>query len=128
MSDYVVSLLRTVVPVVWGSILAAFLARVPVPADVEEVLVDFGAVLVVVLIAAWYALARWLEPRLPDWLRVVLLGSANAPAYPRPGEAVVGSGTVIVADLGSAADDGVLTVDEVDDVIPDGDGKYRAGG
>lgn len=31
--------------------------------------------------AGWYAIWRILEPRLPDWLTRVVLGSAVAPSY-----------------------------------------------
>jgi hypothetical protein len=41
------------------------------------------SLLVVASIAVWYAIARWLEPRLPDWLTRLVLGSAAAPTYAR---------------------------------------------
>lgn len=53
------------------------------------------SLLVVASIAAWYAVARWLEPRLPDWLTRVVLGSAAAPTYARTTD----DGTAIITAL-----------------------------
>lgn len=88
-SDRAVSWLRTVVPVLWGSAVAAILrATTPhLPGDLGAALADWlGAETTLALvtaaaIAAWYALWRWAEPRIPDWLTRVVLGSALAPTY-----------------------------------------------
>lgn len=81
MSDKVVSLIRTAVPVVWGSVIAWLLTVAPLDPEVTAVLRGFDEALVAVVIAAFYAAARWAEPHLPDWLTVVLLGSAREPRY-----------------------------------------------
>lgn len=79
------SILRTLVPALWGSAIAWLLTIVPVLAPLREQLLTYGDLAVPIIsaliIGAWYALWRWLEPRLPDWLTRVLLGSAKAPTY-----------------------------------------------
>lgn len=82
-SDYVVSHLRTIVPLLYGH-LAAWLVSLGVPAT----LLDDGRawlveVMAVVLTAAWYALWRWLEPHIPAWLRRLALGAAKQPSCAR---------------------------------------------
>jgi len=52
MSDRLTAWLRTVVPALWASL------------------------------AGVYALLRGLEPHLPNWLTVILLGSSRPPTYP----------------------------------------------
>lgn len=81
MSDKIVSLIRTAVPVLWGSVIAWLLTLAPLDPAVTEVLRSFDEALVAVVIAGFYAAARWAEPHLPDWLTVVLLGSAREPEY-----------------------------------------------
>lgn len=111
MSDLVASWLRTVVPGLWSAVLGTALAWLAVHAswvlDVLDVLgIDptsaaFTAGVVALVLAAWYALWRKLEPRLPDWLTRLVLGSAAAPVYVRSGEfATVAptTATVIVED------------------------------
>lgn len=91
-----ISILRTVVPVLWGSFIAWLLGVAPVLEPLREDLLAYSDVLVpvvtAVIIGGWYALWRWLEPRLPDWLTRILLGSAKAPTYANehtiPGELV----------------------------------------
>ncbi|APU22657.1 hypothetical protein [Actinoalloteichus sp. GBA129-24] len=80
MSDRVVSLIRTVIPVWWGSILA-WLVSLGLPDGIAEAAADLGPLLVGLTIAGWYAVARWLESRLPTWLVRVLFGSSRAPSY-----------------------------------------------
>lgn len=79
------SILRTLVPALWGSFIGWVLAVVPVLEPLRADLIAYGdlavPVISAVLIGAWYALWRWLEPRLPDWLTRILLGSAKAPTY-----------------------------------------------
>lgn len=81
LSDKVVSLLRTVVPVIWGSAIAWLLTVVSLPAPVTGFLTDQTDIVVVVAIAGWYAAFRWLEPRLPAWLTRIVLGSNQTPTY-----------------------------------------------
>lgn len=74
MSDYVISLIRTVVPMAVG-----WLATVLIGAGIEFDTVALEAALVSLISAAWYALTRWLETRYPrfGWL----LGYPSSPAY-----------------------------------------------
>jgi hypothetical protein len=87
MSDRIVSWIRTVVPSLWGSLIVWLLAQVPALVGVLETLhIDPQSPAVVglvttVAIGAWYALWRWVEPRIPDWLTRLVLGSAQAPTY-----------------------------------------------
>jgi len=82
------SILRTLVPALWGSFIGWVLAVVPVLEPLRADLIQYGdfavPVISAVLIGGWYALWRWLEPRLPDWLTRILLGSAKAPVYVEP--------------------------------------------
>ncbi len=74
MSDYVISVIRTVVPAAVGLILAQLLKL-----GIE---VDAGALTVVidgVLIGAWYAVARWIESNVP-WLSWIN-GIRKQPSY-----------------------------------------------
>lgn len=80
-----ISILRTVVPVLWGNFIFWLLALMPILEPLREQLLAYGdlAVPVVgaVIVGAWYALWRKLEPNLPDWLTRILLGSAKSPVY-----------------------------------------------
>src|SRR5690554_3700245 len=85
LSDRAVSYLRTIVPVLWGSLLSAVLPSLPwLPVEVVEWLSGDAAALAVtaLAIAAWYVIWRKLEPHVPDWLTRLVLGSAQAPQYP----------------------------------------------
>ncbi|QAY69974.1 hypothetical protein [Xylanimonas protaetiae] len=94
MSDRIVSLLRTYVPKAWGLVVGALLAWLGIHAPwAVHVLDSLGidltspaAVLVVVAgsESAWYAIWRALEPRLPDWMTRIVLGSAKPPIYTPP--------------------------------------------
>lgn len=79
------SILRTMVPYVWGIIVGWVLSIVPVLEPLRADLLAYGnlavPVIAAILAGAWYTLWRWLEPRLPDWLTRILLGSAKAPTY-----------------------------------------------
>ncbi|VXB24402.1 conserved hypothetical protein [Arthrobacter sp. 9V] len=79
------SLLRTVVPALWGSLIGWTIGLLPVLEPHRVALLEYGtplsAVVAAVLIGAWYAFWRWLEPRLPDWLTRAVLGSARTPNY-----------------------------------------------
>ena len=85
LSDRAVSYLRTIAPVLWGSLLAAVLPSLPwLPVEVVEWLSGDAASLAfaAALIAAWYVVWRHVEPHVPDWLTRIVLGSAQSPAYP----------------------------------------------
>ena len=83
-----ISILRTLVPALWGSLIGFVLSTVPALEPLREQLLAYAEVLVpiiaAVIVAAWYAFWRWLEPRLPAWLVRVVLGSAKAPIYDSP--------------------------------------------
>ena len=80
------SILRTVVPALWGSLIAWLIGVLPILAPLEADLKGLAdiilPVLTAIIIGAWYAFWRWLEPRLPDWLTRAVLGAAKTPAYP----------------------------------------------
>jgi uncharacterized membrane protein (DUF441 family) len=87
MSDYLISLIRTWVPVGIGSALA-WLATfgVDLDADTQAGLV---VTLTAVVIAVYYAVVRKLEQRWPAIGRVLLgLGAAKTPVYASPAATV----------------------------------------
>lgn len=101
-SDRTVAILRTFIPSLWGSaigLLVVFLAGQGIDLDPEFVkyLEMLQELIVVGAIVGWYALMRKLEPRMPDWLRIIVLGAPKIPTYDQP----------------------MFT-------IPDGDGAHRA--
>lgn len=79
------SILRTVIPALWGSFIVWLLGLVPVLEPLREDLLAYAdlavPIIAGVIIGLWYALWRWLEPKLPDWLTRILLGSAHTPVY-----------------------------------------------
>lgn len=79
------SILRTLVPAIWGSLIAWLIGVLPILAPLEADLTGLADILLpiitAVIIGAWYAFWRWLEPRLPDWLTRAVLGSAKTPSY-----------------------------------------------
>jgi len=79
------AILRTVIPALWGSFISWLLVIMPVLAPHQADLLGLAplisAVVSAVLIGAWYALWRWLQPRLPDWLVRAVLGSTKTPTY-----------------------------------------------
>lgn len=79
------ALLRTIVPALWGSLVAWLIGVLPVLAPLEGQLAGLAEILLpivtAVIIGAWYAFWRWLQPRLPDWLVRAVLGSAKTPVY-----------------------------------------------
>jgi hypothetical protein len=81
MSDRFVSWLRTVFPVAWSALLA-WMASLCVPTFVTGALGPAGELVVLpIIVGVVYPVVRWIEPRLPDWLTRVLLGSARPPTY-----------------------------------------------
>jgi hypothetical protein len=79
------SILRTIVPYVWGIVIGWALSAVPVLEPLRDQLLAYGEaavpIIALVITGAWYTLWRKLEQRLPDWLTSILLGSAKAPRY-----------------------------------------------
>lgn len=78
--DWGLSWIRTGVPVLWGYLLTFLASRAPAIHD----LVDNPGVYAAVagaLTLVWYALARWVEPKLPPWLTRLVIGANTAPQY-----------------------------------------------
>lgn len=90
LSDDVIALIRTIVPVAYGA-LAAWLIGLGIP---SWVLSSAHAMVITamtaLLSAAWYAVWQRLQSRVPAWLVVVALGYAAAPSYPRPDATAMG--------------------------------------
>lgn len=82
-SDIVVSIIRTVVPVAWGSALTWVATQVPFlePHLNAAGATGLGVVLVATLTTLWYSIMRKLEASLPAWLTVLVLGSNRPPVY-----------------------------------------------
>ncbi|MFF5988128.1 hypothetical protein [Prauserella flavalba] len=81
MSDKLTSWLRTVFPWAW-SLLVAWLVSLGLPDAVTGWVSGLGTVVADVAVGAVvYAFLRWVEPRMPDWLTRVFLGSAKPPIY-----------------------------------------------
>lgn len=78
MNDYVLSLVRTWVPVAVGSVLSYLAVRFGIGVD-EDVSNQITVGVTAVVVAAYYALVRALEARWP-WFGK-LLGAKRAPAY-----------------------------------------------
>jgi hypothetical protein len=75
-NDTIVSLIRTWVPVAVGAVVAWVVRKLGwVTPDTTELATAFTAI----VIAAYYALARWLEKKWP--VLGVLLGIPKQPAY-----------------------------------------------
>ena len=118
LSDRAVSYLRTIVPVLWGSIVATILRVVSphLPGDAGQALADFLAselalsLVTAAGIAGWYWVWRRLERRIPDWLVRLVLGSARTPGYALPAAVVqLDDGSTVTGFLPTSA---TLTVDE----------------
>lgn len=78
--DWGLSWIRTGVPILWGYVLTFLATRVP---DLYALLDNpqLQAAVVGAVALAWYALMRWVEPRLPAWLTRIVLGANTAPWY-----------------------------------------------
>lgn len=81
MSDRVTAWVRTVVPTIWSAGVAWLVARGLPPAVTDALAGLVEPLIVPAVLAAMYAALRWVEPRLPGWLAVVLLGSTRRPVY-----------------------------------------------
>lgn len=76
--------LRTVVPTLWGGLIAWLLVHASwIPVEIAEYLKSDPVVVVVsgLAVLAWYALWRKVEPRLPAWFTRIVLGSNLSPTY-----------------------------------------------
>jgi hypothetical protein len=78
-NDYLLSVIRTAIPAGWGA-LAAWLASLGIDAGAEA---NVAAVtfLTALAVAVYYAIVRAIEPKLPAFLRVLLIGAARKPEY-----------------------------------------------
>lgn len=82
--DGVASWIRTTVPVAWAALVTLLLEWwTSIPSEIADWIGGEATVSVVtlVILAGWYALWRWLEPRLPTWLDKVLFGLSGSPVY-----------------------------------------------
>lgn len=77
--------LRTVVPFAWSALIAWLVGLGAIPASVSTWADGLGAQIATVLIAAVvYPAIRWLEPRMPDALTRLFIGSIQQPIYVDP--------------------------------------------
>jgi hypothetical protein len=86
MSDYVRSVVRTVLPAAW-SMFVLWLVSLGLPQSAADWLASETVatkVVEVTALAIVYGFVRWIEPHMPDWLARLLLGSAKPPTYPDP--------------------------------------------
>lgn len=89
LDDRVVALLRTAVPTLWGTLVAALLTSAAgrLPAELGDALAAVLrsdvviALVTVAAVAGWYAAWRWAEPHVPAWIVRLVLGSARTPSY-----------------------------------------------
>jgi chromate transport protein ChrA len=111
----VISTLRTVVPAVWGGLITLLITRIPALEQFESEFLLFEPIVFALITGAWYALIRKVEPHLPDWVRVIVIGAAVAPAvYAKAPENVVDIATAsgkIVAAEGSTVQAGTVVSD-----------------
>jgi len=82
-----ISLLRTGVPAVWGYVLTLVAERLPVLTPLLDDPQVFGAFAAVTMFV-WYAIMRWVEPKLPAWLTTLVLGANAVPVYVDPNPTV----------------------------------------
>ncbi|TKR27124.1 hypothetical protein FA014_01845 [Cellulomonas hominis] len=89
LGDHGASYLRTLVPVIWGALVAQVLtwAGPRVPGELGDALDAWlntdaaAAVATAAVIGVWYVLWRLVEPHVPAWLTRLALGSAAEPTY-----------------------------------------------
>lgn len=81
LSDTLVSIIRTVIPAAWGTLLSWAILQFPALEIIEGHLSALEEVLTLVVIGLWYSATRVLEPRLPKWLRKIFFGVDSAPDY-----------------------------------------------
>ncbi|WP_324644141.1 hypothetical protein [Pseudarthrobacter sp. LT1] len=89
MSQFLTAVLRTVIPSLWGSFVTWAVLLLPALAPLQDYLLSQSDVITTaatsaitaVVIGAWYAAWRWLQPKLPAWLVRAALGSSKTPIY-----------------------------------------------
>lgn len=81
--DVGTSIIRTVVPGAWAALLTWIATQLPALSPIlnEPGMVGLGAAITGTILVLWYSLFRWLEPKLPAWLTVLVLGSNKTPIY-----------------------------------------------
>lgn len=81
--DWGISVLRTGVPLIWGNLLVFLGSRFPALDGLlhDPQVVGFSTILVAAVSLAWYALMRKVEPYIPPWLTVLVLGANATPVY-----------------------------------------------
>lgn len=83
MSDWLRSVVRTVLPGAWAAVVL-WLVSMGLPQVAADWLASETVATNVVELAALavvYGFVRWVEPHMPDWLTRVFLGSAKTPVY-----------------------------------------------
>ncbi|TCO64961.1 hypothetical protein [Actinocrispum wychmicini] len=84
MSDWLRSVVRTVVPAAWAA-LVVWLTHLGLPPAILDAVSGLGGqVTDLVALAVVYAAVRRAEPHVPPWLARLLLGSAQPPTYAPP--------------------------------------------
>ena len=84
LTGYAISLIRTYVPLAWGTVIGALLSWGVLPSDwAGEAKAVGTSVIVPLTVAAFYALVRWLERQkwMPRGVVLAVLGSDQAPSY-----------------------------------------------
>lgn len=78
--DWGLSWIRTGVPILWGYLLTFLATRAPA---IHELVANpyILAAVVGAVTLAWYAVVRWVEPKLPAWLTRIVIGANTAPQY-----------------------------------------------
>jgi len=103
MSDPLTSWVRTVVPGLWSALIA-WLISLGLPDAITSALSGLGTTVIVpIALGGIYAALRGLEPKMPPWLTVVLLGSNRPPNYAASGKSAAGEPVVNNAPSPSAA-------------------------
>lgn len=82
MTDRLVSLLRTAIPALWGTVVAWLVSTgILAPHAAAGVQAELTAATTPIAIGVVYLLARLVEPHLPPWLTRIILGSNTQPTY-----------------------------------------------
>lgn len=81
LSDFVVSLLRTWVPLAWGAIVTWLTTWGLLTDELATQAQAFAVPLVGIVSALWYMTMRLAETHLPPWLTRLVLGSNKNPVY-----------------------------------------------
>jgi hypothetical protein len=107
LSDGVIARLRTVVPILWASLVAWIITVVAVPDAVVDYLSHPITVAFVVAgaTALWHRAWQWVSPRVPDWAVRVFMGSAKMPTYAPVPLLTTSQGESTVSDEGDGVTD-----------------------